>query len=379
MRCGFYLSEFSHLDDPDRIMEYDFAFIQSAGGPCTTLLELQGVNDISLARLMFLTNHRLGAWIRRRGMTLSREIHMTDDAEKFLPVATVKQRASIRLLLHEGKTIHQFTDCWETAPRFCIDLDRLSGKPQTLQSTQYYRAACREISRSTDERTAIATMLPPGILCGHTISVERRPSGRPNSAALSLVGLMNSFAFDWLLRQKAAAHVSLYILMDLPAPQLTDQACHFLAHATLRLCCNHAGYAPLWQEQLGSAWREPQAPWTWPTIPDESDRWHLRAAMDAVVAQAYGLNRTQYEQILQSFSHKSFPAAPSQCLAAFDALADSGLAAFATRHDPYQDIPLVTTPAQPAQIGVSPSSGVSNVKHARGKRCSTTPRLSTTS
>ena len=92
------------------------------------------------------------------------------------------------LAVHEGKTIHQFSDRWDTLPRYAIRAADLADKPQSTASARHYRAACREVARSTDERTAIATMLPPGVLCGHTISVERTPMRRPNAAALSLVG-----------------------------------------------------------------------------------------------------------------------------------------------------------------------------------------------
>jgi hypothetical protein len=72
-------------------------------------------------------------------------------------------------------------------------------------------------------------------------------------------------------------------------------------------------------------------------------RWQVRAAIDAVVADAYGLTRAQYEHLLSSFSHKSYPAAPGLCLAAFDELRALGLEAFTRKHDPYSDIPEVET------------------------------------
>jgi hypothetical protein len=223
----------------------------------------------------------------------------------------------------------------------------LVGRPQFLQNTRYFRAACREIARSTDERTAIAAMLPPGVICGHTISVERRPSQRPTAAALVVVAVMNSFVFDWTLRQKAAAHVSLYILFELPCPRFTAQAEHFLAQSCLRLSCNHRGFAPLWHEQLGDSWRESSRASSWPVIAVEDIRWRLRAAMDAVIASTYGLDRITYGHILGSFSHKSYTRAPALCLAAFDDLAERGLEAFCRDHDPYFDIPLVAALAPP--------------------------------
>jgi hypothetical protein len=82
-------------------------------------------------------------------------------------------------------------------------------------------------------------------------------------------------------------------------------------------------------------------------IAAEADRWRLRAAMDAVVAHAYRLNHAQYERILASFSHRTFREAPALCLAAFDEHACNGLIRFCRDHDPYCDIPLVTSLAPP--------------------------------
>jgi hypothetical protein len=190
-------------------------------------------------------------------------------------------------------------------------------------------------------------MLPPGVLCGHTISVERSPAQRPNALALVLAGVMNSYCFDWLLRQKAAAHVSIYILAELPMPELATVAERFVAHASLRLCCNHRGFARLWLEQLGGEWRETRSRRSWPAIADERQREQLRAAIDAVIANGYGLDHAQFERVLAGFTHRSHPDAAARCLAAFDDLSSQGLQGFCQAHDPYADIPLVAEPARP--------------------------------
>jgi hypothetical protein len=358
VRCAFYLADFAQMEEPARLMQYDRAFITASGGAYATLLELRDAADVAMARRLFTAGQRFGAWAEGLGIFLSREIHMTDDAGRFTPIndlvgtghrvktSTIAEelRRKSCVVLHEGKTIHQFSDHWDTPPRYAIALHDLAGKPLSIVNTQYYRAACREIARSTDERTVIAAMLPPGVVCGHTISVERRPARRSNAASLCLIGVMNSFPFDWMLRQKAAAHVSLYILSDLPSPRLSPDAELFLAHAALRLSCNHRGFLALWREQLGPR----VSPHSWPVIAGDENRWKLRAAMDAIVAHAYGLNRVDYQRILSSFSHKSFQSAPTLCLTAFDELAATGLAAFCRKHDPYCDIPLVTALALPA-------------------------------
>jgi len=121
----------------------------------------------------------------------------------------------------------------------------------------------------------------------------------------------------------------------------------FLAHSALRLTCNHAGYAPLWRDQLGEAWREAGTALTWPVLSGDNARWAVRAAIDAAVAQAYGLTRDQYAHVLSTFSHSSYKDAPRLCLAAFDELQSLGLEAFTKKHDPYWDIPLNENLPQP--------------------------------
>ncbi len=402
IRCSFYLTDLAQVEEPSRTMDYDMEFIALSGGPYATLLELRNPEDIVLARRMFGGHQKFRDWTGVSGIALSREIHMTDDSRRLrrisssgtLPDQREQRRRGI-LPLHEGKTIHQFSDRWDTPPRYAVHMADLSDKPQTANSALYYRAACREIARATDERTAIVAILPPGVLCGHTISVERTPARRPNAAALSLAGIMNSFPFDWLLRQKAAVHVSLYLLADLPLPRLAADANHFLAHATLRLCCNHCGFASLWREQLGDAWREATSRRSWPVIAAKDDRWRLRAAMDAIVAYAYDLSRAQYERVLAGFSHRSCPAAPGLCLAAFDDLEDKGLTQFCHDNDPYSDFPLVTTLAQPViqpqdasasrrsrspEALAQPADGAyHHPKRSRGKLCARNRRASITS
>ena len=237
---------------------------------------------------MLVGHQKFGKWADVMGVSLSREMHMTDDAGRFTSISHLRQlhdlgelRGHGYLPLHEGKTIHQFSDQWDTPPRYAVRIAELAEKPQTAGA----RATTgRPVAKLPDRRTTAPRLrrcCRQGCcaVTPSTSSAHRRR--RSNAAALSLVGVMNSFPFDWLLRQKAAAHVSLYILLELPAPQLDPDADRLLAHAALRLCCNHRGFAPLWREQLGVAWEEASPRRSWPVIAVEADRWRLRAAMDA--------------------------------------------------------------------------------------------------
>jgi len=99
---------------------------------------------------------------------------------------------------------------------------------------------------------------------------------------------------------------------------------------------------------VGEAWREEgKPPLTWPVLAGDDERWAVRAAIDAVVADAYGLSREQYAHVLSTFSHASYRKAPELCLDRFDELKSLGLEEFTRRYDPYWDIPLNENLPQP--------------------------------
>ena len=282
LRCAFYLESVADLDEPGRIMEYDADFLAASGGANLTPLELRGAIDMAVARTLFANPATFGGLCKELGIQFGCDLHMTADAGCFIA------GPSGHYTLHEGKTFHQYTDRWDTAPRYSVSESALRGKPSVAEAARHFRLAFRDIARSTDERTTIAMIAPPNTVFGHTATVEKHPGTRPLSHALMLCALMNSFTFDWLVRQKAAAHLSLYIVNAMPVPALTIQDRAFLAGAAKRL-----SGAP-------------------------ASQWDLRAKADAAIARAYGLDRTQYRHVLGSFSHRSFPDAPSLCLAAFD-------------------------------------------------------------
>ncbi len=335
LRCAFYLDAFAQVADPARILNYDREFIRAAGGEYLALPELRSQADLVVAKRLFRDHDALGRWCDRSGIAFGRDMHMTDDAASFVPRRCGPPPPE-HLLLHEGKTFHQFTDQWDTAPRYTVAASALDRKPATRAASRHFRLVFRDVARSSDERTLIAMIAPPGVVFGHTANTERTPQTRAHASALILCSLLNSFPVDWAVRQKAAAHLSLFIVQGLPLPGLSQPVERLVAHSALRLSCNHAGYATLWHDQLGHVWREPHhARPRWPVLPDAARRWRVRAATDAAVAQAFGLDRAAYRHMLAAFSHRSFPSAPELCLEAFDELVETGQAAFCRRHDPY--------------------------------------------
>ncbi len=236
---------------------------------------------------------------------------------------------------------------WSPIPTMLVDLTACPDR-RRFENARYYRSAFRRNcgSPKTNERSLRAAIIPPGLVASENLYVARHVSSHPTWRELAWTAVANSFAVDGLLRPKVQTKIGLALLQDTQSPGRDALPWRFLVHSALRLTCSSVDYARLWQRELGE-WREQSPSHTWPVLADDSARWAVRAAIDAVVADAYGLDRAQYEHILSSFSHKSYPEAPTLCLAAFDELKQLGLEPFCKKHDPYWDIPLVETLPEP--------------------------------
>lgn len=338
--------------------------MEHTGGDYLSFVELRDVTSSQIAATFFSKDSRFGSYCSRIGLQLQKQpasLDMTKEAFRFLntrdllPENADPRSPSIRaslldrgvFYLSEGKTFHQFDESWGETPRYCVPLSNLDSNPLWVDAGRFFRLAFRAIASSTNERTSIFCILSPGTVSGNSVAVERDPSHVARAEVLYVAGVCNTYSFDWILRVMTGANVNLFIMNN--TSFVTEEASKkFVAHSSLRLTCNHSGYEPLWQEQLGDTWRETdKEPVTWPVISGDDKRWNVRGAIDAIVADAYGLSRDQYIHVLSTFSHTSYPKAPELCLAKFDELKRTGVEAFTKKHDPYWNIPLNATLPEP--------------------------------
>ena len=159
----------------------------------------------------------------------------------------------------------------------------------------------RDICRSTDERTVIASVFPR-VGVGHTIPMVFTPSNHDQIAAL--VAQLTSLTLDYAARQKlAGTHLTYFYLEQLPvlAPhQYTPENLTFITPRVLELTYTSHSMRP-WAEDLGHV----GAPFAF----DLDRRAQLRAELDAFFARKYGLSRDELRYILDpADSHgESYP------------------------------------------------------------------------
>lgn len=114
---------------------------------------------------------------------------------------------------------------------------------------------------------------------------------------LFLYAVMGSFVIDFILRPQVTTSVAIFNSQVLPVPRAVSTNTHFdsLVPCTLRLTCTTPEFADLWKSVTGKKWRAKDG------AMDPRERAQLRAEIDALVADLYGLSEADFAYILSTF------------------------------------------------------------------------------
>ena len=149
----------------------------------------------------------------------------------------------------------------------------------------------RDICRSTDERTVIASVFPR-VGIGNKIPLMEFATATAREAT-GLIANLSSIPFDYAARQKiGGTTMNYFIYMQLPviAPnQFATEDLAFITPRVLELTYTSHSMRP-WAEDLGHT----GAPFAF----DPDRRAQLRAELDAFFARKYGLSRDELRYIL---------------------------------------------------------------------------------
>ena len=212
------------------------------------------------------------------------------------------------------------------------------------------RLVFREVAAATNERTCICAMLPPRCLHTYSLrSIERffLTGSRPSQITivekwtfpqlLAFLAAFNSLTFDYVVRLKGTNHLST-AYAEMPLPKEVHSAAYLwpLVARALRLTCTTKEFSNLWaeifpripkaafsgpassygpahelelRERLAESVGDLTATWTpacgmhdrTPERRDTGDRAQTRAEIDALVAHLYGLTKTEFAYILDTF------------------------------------------------------------------------------
>lgn len=166
--------------------------------------------------------------------------------------------------------------------------------------------AIKDVTSVTNTRTVIAAMIPK-CGAGHTLPVlfpigdDAAHIADYKNHALLLLGNLNSFAYDYLVRQKVQGnHLAWFIVEQVPLllPRHYERRigktniADLIRDHVLRLSYTATDLAAFARDQTYT-----KAPFKW----DDTERAHLLARLDAMYFLLYGLNREEASFVLNTF------------------------------------------------------------------------------
>lgn len=283
--CAFFLH--SH-DDLVKSLQtptiIDVEFVKKSSPTSWSVLEIKTPEDYRIVKKMLafpsLGEKIKGTW----NIEMQSGFHMTNDSHLF------QTGKLIGVPMLEGKNIEQFTHKWKEAPvpRYKIlekDI-KTNLKPDKMYHNGYWMAY-RLIASSTNYRTLISTIVPPGYVCGHSIAIVRLSDVKQ---LCFLAGTMNSFIVDYFLRQKVSANVTMFNFLETPVPRLSSgKEFDAIVRKVAQLVCTTNEFSEL-KKMTGVE-----------SLTSENDRALARAQLDVMIAKIYGITKDELAFILEKF------------------------------------------------------------------------------
>jgi hypothetical protein len=154
------------------------------------------------------------------------------------------------------------------------------------------RIAFRDITRSTDSRTTLAALLPPGSVAVHNAPLLVARAGGPRAEAFTL-GVLSSIPFDWGARRWVELHLTFEVLAALSAPMYEpgNARTERIVEVAGRLAAIDGRYR-VWAAEVGVEVG---------TANDDQVKTDLIAELDALVSLLYGLSEEQVEHVFATF------------------------------------------------------------------------------
>ena len=258
--------------------------------------ELVTALDAELASTLTAAGVPLGeaGW----GLEFSQELNVTKDSHRF---REAPQDGDKWLPVLAGENIYLLESHADASSvsRWIARRDFMSSPTRRhngRSASDYHRVAWRDVARATDERTAIAAVIPRDTTCDHTLwTFKGGTLGIDECAALA--ALMSSFCFDFLVRLRGRTHVNKAIILAISVPPRS----RLLALAPLAA-------AVIRDDAICEALK---------TRPLPLDEWRIaegRAELDGSIGALYGLSLEQFAAVLSGFPNidRSQPMLPGE-------------------------------------------------------------------
>jgi len=192
---------------------------------------------------------------------------------------------------------HQDPD-WLPDPQFWVGTDQI-GSFEGLK----WAVAFKDVTAPTNVRTMIASIVPFSAY-GNTLPLlipDAGQSGPFRQHAWLLASCLNSFAFDFVARQKVQGqHLNWFVVEQLPVIAPDGYHLQFGSVAARDLVRKHVlklTYTSVDMKSFAHDLGYDGPPFVW----DEEERRHLKARIDALYFLLYGISKDDARYVLDSF------------------------------------------------------------------------------
>jgi hypothetical protein len=210
--------------------------------------------------------------------------------------------------LYQGAMIHQFDYCasayrriegkrgfkwvpinWamkRPEPQFLMGRRDFTKSEKVVRGT---KVAYRRIAPTTNARTFICTPIS-SVPCGDSIFLLESRRNSPDGFVVS--SILNSFAFDWITRQRlVGSNLSYSVIEDLPLVRPELVSC--LEQQTASLVWPDIVFARPWMGLKSDL------PWKRLWALTAHERMRLRVVVEALVAHGFGIGKDDFGQIMK--------------------------------------------------------------------------------
>lgn len=333
IRAAFMRHHLEDWEHPERFLfPLSATFVRKLSPDSLSIPEVSDAAAVPVLTALFDRGVRLGA-TDPRGWRIecSRELHMTDDSKLFRGTESMEEDGfkpseegllvrggtDVAVPLVQGVMLSAFNSWskkwlhgsgvrakWEELPlgnplwrvQYAIGREEYlkTGKVRRQPKIGYSR-----IRRTTDTRTMMSAVLD-GLPTGDSIfCIYGDPEARVLDTA-ALCGFLNSFVFDWQLRDRmGGTNVSWFYLEGLAVPDPASSREVGFGEIALSLIGHTPASSRLWVRAASESPALRRRPWLRLRAATPHERMRLRCILDAVAAELFGLTEAQFRWILR--------------------------------------------------------------------------------
>lgn len=221
---------------------------------------------------------------------ISREVDMTSDKDNF-----ISKQAKNSFPVIEGRMVQQYRFgaktylsgqgrsavwkpcCEQSRSQFFIEQSSLSDALK--ERVKKFRVGFCDIAGQTNERSMMSAVIPPNVICGNKVPTLLFPKSTTKDILYLWQGITNSFVFDWMIRRVVSTTINYFLLFSIPLPNIKETS-------------------PISKKIIS---KSRQLSMMGKDFYDGSKMPQLRAEIDVLVAQAYGLDLDDLKLILSDF------------------------------------------------------------------------------